>query len=287
MHSSLAIRRLLRSAAMASLVACTTPSLAGCFLWTTRTEGDELQKKTARHDRQLRELEQSLQKKERQLEGKIAELEDVLERATRVVTRNSADVGAQVEALREKLASVKGELAEVQHKLETLTKEMESQRKELEDRMERVARKAGMDMAVDPEEIPETKDEHFQLAQDDFAAEKHSRARALYREFLSRYPNDRRAAEAKLKIGLGYLEQDQPASALGELRNVIAEHGKSDQVDPALFGMAQAFWKLNACTDAKDALRALMKRRPSRELQNKARSLMREIQRAPAERCTS
>ena len=54
-----------------------------------------------------------------------------------------------------------------------------------------------------------------------------------------------------------------------------------------LYGMADAFFRLHACTDAKDALDALTKRKPSKALEERAKQLVKAIKGAPKGYCTS
>ena len=68
---------------------------------------------------------------------------------------------------------------------------------------------------------------------------------------------------------------------------MIAEHGKSSAVNVALYGMADAFYRLNACTDAKSALQALIKRKPDATLNDRAKKLLKDVEKAPKGYCTS
>jgi hypothetical protein len=58
-------------------------------------------------------------------------------------------------------------------------------------------------------------------------------------------------------------------------------------VNVALYGMADAFFRLHACTDAKSALDALLKRKPKESLAARAKALQDQIKKAPAGQCTS
>jgi TolA-binding protein len=81
--------------------------------------------------------------------------------------------------------------------------------------------------------------------------------------------------------------QNKPATALGEYRKVISSYPKSPAVDTALYGMADAFFRLHACTDAKGAIDALVKRKPSKALEDRAKQLSRAIKDAGKAYCTS
>ncbi|HEY2733569.1 MAG TPA: tetratricopeptide repeat protein, partial [Polyangiales bacterium] len=102
-----------------------------------------------------------------------------------------------------------------------------------------------------------------------------------------RYADDVKAGDAQYWVGATYLVQNKPATALGEYRKVIALYPKSAAVDTALYGMADAFFRLHACTDAKGALDALSKRKPSKALDDRVKQLHRAITESPKGYCTS
>ena len=104
---------------------------------------------------------------------------------------------------------------------------------------------------------------------------------------MTRYPTDTKTGDAQYWVGATYLVQNKPATALGEYRKVIALYPKSPAVDTALYGMADAFYRLHACTDAKGALDALSKRKPAKALEDRVKQLGRVIKEAPKGYCTS
>lgn len=268
--------------------------LSGCFLWTTRGEGDRLEAEGRDREQRLRALESGMREEREQLRAevqrakqKVAELEQVLERATAVVTRNSADLGAEVQTIREQLAQLEGQIAELANASEQTRRELSEQRTALDARIEAFARRAGVDMPVDQAAVPQDRAEHWSAAGRAHAANEHSQARALLREYIRRYPQDDKVDDALYMIGTSYVREGRPASALGEFRRVIAEHGQGDMVDDTLLAMAEAFYRLHACTDARGALDALIRAHPRSPLIREARAMLREVQRAPRGYCTS
>src|SRR5690348_16258786 len=84
-----------RSAACAGFVLLVALALSGCL---TTSAGDEIRSTARAQEERIASLEQGSVQNREELDAKVRELEDVIERATQVVTRNSADAGAQVEA---------------------------------------------------------------------------------------------------------------------------------------------------------------------------------------------
>jgi TolA-binding protein len=187
--------------------------------------------------------------------------------------------------MRNQMAMIEGQVAELRHDLEVISSNLATQRAEIDQRLQTL--KGGDSARLDPSQVPTDKEAHFQAAYRAYEANEHDKARALFREYLTRYPSDAKAGNAQYWIGSSYLQQNKPATALGEYRKVIAEHGKSSAVDVALYGMADAFFRLHACTDAKSAVEALLKRNPRDALLQRAKQLQAEIKKAKKGYCTS
>jgi TolA-binding protein len=265
--------------------ACVLLPAVGC--WMTTAQGERLQEAGEARDSEITRLRGELYAEREQFDAKVQKLEEVLEKATRLLTRNSADRGAQVDQLQERLALLEGQLAELRHELETASHEIAHRHADLELRINQLAHKAGIDMPVAISDIPADKAAHFSAAGDAFDKGEHPKARALYREYLTRYPEDDKAGAAQYWIGASYLGEGKPATALGEFRKVISKHGESDALDLALLGMGEAFYRLHACTDAKNALEALLRRKPKGQLEKDARKKLEEVEKAPDNYCTS
>ncbi len=269
-------------------------SLAGgCFLWTSRGEGDRLLRRSEEHERRLAALESGVQEERERLRRQVEEarqqvarLREVLQQATDVVTRNSADLGLEVRRLRERLDATEGRLAELEQALQATERRLGEQRRELSERITHVARRAGVEVPLRPDEIPAGADAHLQAADQAQEAGEKARARALWKVFVERYPDDERADDVLVRLGRSYLADDRPATALGILRRVLSDHADGDRVHEALLLMGEAFFRLGSCADAEASLQAVLRARAApRDVKRAARSLLRDVKRAPRERC--
>ena len=263
----------------------------GCF---PKADGDRLVREAADREARLAALEAGISEQRETLtaslgeaQTKMLELETLLERATQVVTRNSADLGTEVAELREELQSIRGELAEVQQEVTRTQTRMTEQQRLIGERLTAVARRAGIDMPVDPSAIPADQAEHLAAANAALERDDHSTARALFRAYVEQYADDENADDALYAIGRSYLAQGRPRSALGEFRRVLSTYPRGDAVDRTLFDMAEAFYRLHACTDARSALEALLQAHRNSSLADQARQKLRDIRRAPRGYCTS
>lgn len=260
-------------------------AMSGC--WTSAEAGQRLRDQAVERDRRISSLENEARANRSELSAKLAQLEVVLQKATEVLTRSSADRGAQVDQLQERLAALEGQLAELRNSFDRTSQQTSSRTDELAGKIDQMARKVGIDMPLPAAEIPPDKGAHFATALTAYKAGEHSKARALFREYITRYPTDALADDALYWVGTSYLAEGKPATALGEFRKVIAEYSRGDAVDGALLNMAEAFYQLHACTDAKSALEALLRRKVSKDVQRSAKEKLTTIKQAPAKYCTS
>lgn len=270
-----------RTSKRAAAVVC-CGLLSACYM----TKSDA----TQRFDEQKRDIE-ALQAEVRAnhlaLGAKLKEVEEGLERARSLLTRDSADVGAQVQQQQLKMSELEGKLDEMTHNLAGLMEQTAKARAELDEKLGKLGTAKGGEITLDPSQIPADKAGHFTAAYDAYKAADHEKARALFKEYLTRYASDDKAGDAQYWIGASYLVQNKPATALGEYRKVIANYPKSPAVDTALYGMADAFFRLHACTDAKGAIDALIKRKPSKALEDRAKQLGRALKEVAKGYCTS
>lgn len=222
---------------------------------------------------------------EEDLEAKRKELEEALAEASRVLRRNSADQGLQIERIQQRLAALEGDIAELRHE-STGASQAEAQRTlELQRRLGEVARAAGMDVPLDPSEIPKSKSAHWEALTKAYRINKYSYTRALARAYLERYPKDAHVDNAQYMIGSSYLKQGQPAAALGEFQKVLSTYRKGDALDETLYDMAQAFLQVRSCNDAGTALKALLKNHRKSPLVPRAKKELRKVRALGAADC--
>jgi len=265
-------------------------ALPGCFLWTTAGEGDQLRDEVTEQAARVQKLEdaqnaqlEQLKQAEAKAQQSIADLEGVIERATSVVQRNSADVTVTVSELETKLSMVDGRLAELEHALETL----QSQQSSLQTQVRAQPGQPTAPVDATATQVPADKTEHYALAYRSYSDRDFNKARGLFRAYLERYPNDAQADNAQYWIGASYLVENRPATALAELRKVIENHRSGDAVDEALLDMAEGFYRLRACSDAKTTLDTLIKTQSSSPLADKAKQKLKDLKKVPKDYCTS
>jgi TolA-binding protein len=239
-------------------------------------------------ERRITALDNATVERDKALQDKLDELSQAMERTRGLLTRDSADVGAQVQTQQQKMAELEGKIDEMTHNLTDLIEQTGRARAELDDRLGKLSTpKPTGEQQLDPSQVPADKALHFSAAYDAYKAGDQDKARALFKEYVRRYPADTKTGDAQYWVGATYLVQNKPATALGEYQKVIAQYPKSPAFDTALYGMADAFYRLHACTEAKGALDALAKRKPSKALEERVKQLGKVIKESPKGYCTS
>lgn len=261
-----------------------------CAACMKKAEGERLARELTAAQERAAALEQTLAAERERAAAETARLEaslTAIQSRLEQTGRGSANVGADVQGLRELVQSMDGRIAELQQGLASMQTALREQDTALERQIEMLARKAGIDLSLRDADIPADKAEHFAAANRAYQQADHTRARALFSEYVRRYPQDDQADNAQYWVGKSYLDQQQPARAIGAFREVITRYRDGDALDRALFDMSDAFFQLRACADARTALEAMVQARPSSPLVRDAQRKLRELRSPPRGYCTN
>jgi tol-pal system protein YbgF len=234
-------------------------SLSGCFAFVTKEEGKELKAQiddvrnlSAKNEVKAAELA-------KELDEQLKRLRQVVDEATKVVTRNSADVGLQVQKLTTDLGQIQGRIDDLQHAEDALTKQFQDYRAASDTKLEQLTNAATV--AKNPP-MPETPDALLADADKRLQAQQWTDARREYEAFVNRYPTDPRAARAQYNIGEAYAGEKRFANAIGAYTKVVDNFPKSDVAPDAMYKNGVAFYALKYCGDAKVYFQELLKRYP-------------------------
>jgi TolA-binding protein len=247
--------------------------LGGCLpIWTAREMEAEIQSLQA----QQRELEWELEQREQSLtemieiaRSDIEELEQVLVEARDFLSRNSADLGADVHAQEEALSHLRGELEEVAFRFRRFEEAFNYFREDVDLRF--------------AEEWPTDPADLLELAQALMEDEDYRQARRALERYLSRHEDHRQVNTARITLGELYFVQEQWVNAISQFRQLL--HPDARAVDShqslASLRIAQSFIELGNCRDAAIFLETVIEDFPrSREV-----SQAQQLQRNLAGRC--
>lgn len=221
---------------MTSLRLATTLALAtlgGCFWTTTKSEG-----KAMRQD--IAALETRVETKEGELQSKIAELQTALDAASKLLTRNSADLGADVAAMRDELRVANGLAASAAAESTALRESLAK----LETRLIALEAKAAPAAASSAEALWAEGKLAFENA-------RYADARTAFGKLVATYPASDRADDAQYFSGEASFKEAKHEDAIRDYQKVWEKFPTSSLADDAMFRAAEAATALKNCTEAR------------------------------------
>jgi len=251
-----------RLATLVSLVAMAVLG-TGCFWVTTKHEGNKLRKDVDR-------IDSTVSKQQTGIKDKVDELQSVLDKATKVLTRSSADIGAEVDELARDNAELRGLVMEAKRLTDAVaaaSKEQQERLDSLEKRLGEIESKVATEPAKSPEQM-------FAEAKAAFDAKDYDRARNMFKDIVVRYSTSNTASEAQYYRGETYFREKNYKSAIGEFQKVFDKYPDSRRADEALFRAGESAMSLQWCTDARAYFGVLVSRYPKSSLMTRAKKHM-------------
>jgi TolA-binding protein len=240
----------------------------------------------------LRERLDAMEVRDRDINQKVAQLRTVLDEATALLGRNSADLGARVAKSEGDLAAMNGKVEEAKYLVGELQKQVnlattkvaavEQTQQQLLANQQRIVDRVAPTM-------PEDKETLWKEAQRRLADGQREDARRFLRSFIQRFPDDPRAPQGQLMVGLSFVQELKHSNAAAEFSNLIQRFSRSPEVPEAMWQLAEAFVVLKFCGDAKAMYQDLAKRYPKSPRAAQVKERLREVQKIARDkdRCTS
>lgn len=255
-------------------------SLPGCFWFTSAAQGEALRRDVDSLRIDVDIMRESLDVERarfrdmvNEAQHQVEELERVLQRTTELLTRNSADFGAEFEELKDEVARLRGRVDEVLAAMREVGAASATHTRRL-DRLERVA---GLDPEINADEAPASADELWTRAGELVTQESYGVARAYYRLFQSRYPDDPRKAQADVEIGAAYAMEGRFGDAIAVLSAVARANPDAPYSDRVYYYTGLSLVGLGRCDEAKTLLRTMIRKYPESMLKQPAEQLLEQI----------
>jgi TolA-binding protein len=256
------------------------PALPGCFWFTSAAQGEALRRDTDSLRIDVDIMRESLDVERarfrdmvHEAELQVQELERVLQRTTDLLTSNSADFGAEFEELKDEVARLRGRVDEVLAAMRETAAASATQTR----RLDRLERAAGLDPEIDPDEAPATADELWARAGELVTQESYGTARAYYRLFQSRYPDDPRKPQADAEIGAAYAMDARYGDAIAVLSEVARSQPDAAYMDRVYYYTGLSLVGLGRCDEAKTLLRTMIRKFPESTLKAPAEQLIEQV----------
>lgn len=237
----------------------------GCFWATTKHEGELM-------NEQLKTLDVRVAKQEQSMDQRAKLLDESIDKATKLLTRNSADLGTQVDKFSEELARLTGRVADLQRTADGLRSDLtvaaqqkvdaDARLAALTTRLEVLEKQLGIKAGATPTSQPVVFDKGalFDQAYQRLQAGQYAEARRLFRLFLLQAPEDERADNAQYWVGEAFYKEKDYERAIAEFQKVIDTYPKGDVADAAYLAAGSAALDELECRVAAAYLGELVKR---------------------------
>ncbi len=259
----------------------------GCFWVTTKSEGQALR-------RDVKDLDTRLTTKEDEIDKQVGELQKILDEATKVLKRNSADLGADVDALRNDIRVSTGLVSAAKNMMDDLATQVQKYQAANDERLNAIeARLVNLEAGKTGTATGGTggtggtgavaglnPDDLWTQGTDAFKAGKYDEARDAYKKLAVGFPTHARADDAQYFRGESYFQQQDWDSAIREFQKVYDKFATSDLADDALFRAAEAAAKLKNCTEGRAYLSLLKQKYGSSSLVKKADAMDKDLKAA-------
>ena len=233
----------------------------------------------------LRERLDAMEVRDRDINQKVAQLRTVLDEATALLGRNSADLGARVAKSETDIAAMTGKVEEAKYLASELQKQVSANSTTLgtlQQNQQRIVDRVAPTM-------PEDKETLWKEAQRRLSEGQREDARRFLRSFIQRFPDDARAPQAQLQVGVTFVQELKHSNAVAEFSNLIQRFPRAPEVPEGMWQLAESFVVLKFCGDAKAMYQDLAKRYPKSPRAELVKGRLHDIQKIAKDkdRCTS
>ena len=190
-----------------------------------------------------------------------------MERATGPLTRNSADLGAQMDRVEARLARLEGRVDDVGHDLDGQKRALSDLSASADVRFEGLT-------GASKTALPQDADDVLRLATSKMASDDYVETRQLLRHFISTFSSDGRVMTAQILPGDSYFAEQKFAAAVVEYRKVIDRPEHKTVAPEVLYKIGQSFYHLKYCQDAELFLKSFLRQQPRHEKAASVRKLL-------------
>jgi TolA-binding protein len=228
--------------------------LSGCFWATTKSEGEALRKDVTK-------LQDQMSAKQKTLDDQIAELQKVLDESSKLLKRNSADLGADVDALRSEVRQANGLVVAMNNTVNDMKTAFDAYRKANDTRLDQIEQRLGQLESGKPSANSSPED-LWKLGSQAFEAQRYNDAADIFRRLFTSFPTNDRADDSVYFRGQAYTNMKDWEKAINDYRVLLDKYPDSPLADDGLYFAALAAQNLKQCTEARTYLGLLKTKYP-------------------------
>lgn len=227
-----------------------TVGLAAC--WYPKDQGDAVRK-------DVTTLQGRIDTKEKTLDEEIAQLHQVLDDATKVLKRNSADIGADVDQLRNDVRTANGLVTAVNASMNDMKQQLDVLKKGVDGRFDVLD--ARLTQLESGKPAPTSSgDDLWRLGSQAFEGARYQDAVEIFKRLVAQYPQHARAPDAQYFRGQSYTNLKDWDHAIVAYKALYETYPTSTLADDGLYFAAMAAQALRNCDEARAYL-ALLKQK--------------------------
>jgi TolA-binding protein len=237
----------------------------GCFWATTKSEGEKMRK-------DIGSLNDRVSTKEKALDAQITQLQKVLDDATKVLKRNSADLGADVDALRAEIRTAMGLVQQVKNSIDELRAQNDAAKKATESRLDALDQRIAQLESGKPA-AGATADDLWRLGTTAFEAGRYNDAIEIYKRLTQTYPTHDKADDAVYFRGQCYVKLKDWEKSIGVFQTLLDKYPDGTLTDDGLYFAAVAAQNLKQCSEARTYLNLVRTKYPKSNVLREANDL--------------
>ncbi len=182
---------------------------------------------------------------------------------------------------------MQGRIEEIGHNVDQQTRQDTDAQNRFETRLAALEQTQNKIVDRVAPEMPGDKDQLWAQAGQRLASGQRDDGRRFYRVFIQRFPQDPRAPQAYVAIGMSFVQEGKYPNAAAEFQKVLNTYPSSPEVPEAMWQLSLSFVQLHFCTDARALLSDIVKRYPKSPRASDARGELKSIGKLPRSACTS
>jgi TolA-binding protein len=191
--------------------------------------------------------------KEKELDTQINQLKAVLDEATKLLKRNSADLGADVDALRTDIRQANGLVTAINNSINEVKTSFEKYRQDTTSRLDSLEQRLGQLESGKPS-ANSGPDDLWKLGTTAFEAARYNEALDIYKRLVQTFPTHTRADDAQYFRGQAYTKLSDWDNAIAAYQLLVQKYPDSDLADDGMYFAALAAQSLKNCTEARTYL---------------------------------
>ena len=265
---------------------------SGCFYPAER--GKQLESRLEKLEAEKKGLEESLNRQKEllhaqipKLDGQVEEVQKALASLDKAARRSDADLGVQLEQVKEDLNTLRGSIEQYLHRVG----ELEQKTSSLQESSEKASTEKASETLRGKDEVarkkaaeserPSDKKEFMELVAKKLESEP-AVGRALANEFLGKWPKDPLSAKVHYQLGESFMGAKDWRAALAEFGEIVKHFEKSEQAPVALLKSADCFGALKMVPETQMMLETILSTYPKSDSAKSAKTRLAELKKAPA-----